>query len=74
MDRERTTKAGGRAKGRGLGTLWAVVKSRGGEAVNQGGAQLLEGLLLRLARQSIPLGEPRKAKETRAVFCEPQAI
>ena len=36
----------------------AVVKIRGGEAVNQGGAQLLEGLLLRLARQSIPLGEP----------------
>ena len=33
-----------------------------------------QGVLLRLARQSIPLGEPRKAKETRAVFCEPQAI
>ncbi len=54
--------------------LRAVVKIRGGEAVNQGGAQLLEGVLLRLARQSIPLGGPRKAKETRAVFCEPQAI
>ena len=36
-------------------------------------AQLLEGVPVRLPRQSMPLGGPRNPKETQAFFCEPQA-